>query len=273
MANDPRTHIDKFKNPLIETLQLAAPSVFMRSGPRPSASAETQLIFGTLFHVHKIGRGWVWGQAETPLPGRTFPGYVGWVKTADFTSLDQIANFKVTTLSAPVFKSPNIKSPVVQILPLNACLAAQKSGGFYASNMGFIHSAHMSKIDAASIHMDWVAVAESLMGQPYIWGGVSSGGLDCSGLVQTALRAFGQDAPRDSDQQAKLGQAVPIKDDLSGLMRGDLVFWKGHVGIMLSPQRLLHANAHHMLVAAEPLKTAAARIEKNAGPITAIRRV
>jgi len=270
---DPRNYIDKTAFPLIETLRLAESSSFLRAAPRPSASAGTELIYGTLFHVHKIGRGWIWGQTENPLTGTCYPGYVGWVKTAHFESLDEVSTHKVITVGAPVFRKADIKSNVVARLPLNASVKGVLDGKFLRTKDGFIHHLHIARIGETSRHEDWIAIAESLLGQPYIWAGVSGFGLDCSGLVQTALRAFGLDAPRDSDQQASMGEEVEIKDDLSGLKRGDLVFWKGHVGVMSSPSRLLHANAHHMMVASEPLMTAVKRIKENAGPVTAIRRL
>ncbi len=270
---DPRNHIDKNALPIIETLSLAEASTFLRSAPRRSASAGTELIYGTLFHVHKIGRGWIWGQSECQLPGKSFPGYVGWAKASHFQSLTDIGTHKVVSTAAPVFDQANIKSPIVNRLPMNSVLSGRTGETFLETDIGYIHLRHIAKLNHGTDHQDWIAIAESLLGQPYIWGGISSFGLDCSGLVQTALRAFGLDAPRDSDQQAQLGEAVDITDGFSGLKRGDLVFWKGHVGIMSSPTRLLHANAHHMLVASEPLMTAVKRIKENAGPVTAIRRL
>ncbi len=108
------------------------------------------------------------------------------------------------------------------------------------------------------------------LGAPYLWGGRDSLGLDCSGLVQQALYAVGAACPRDTDQQALLGESVPRSE----LARGDLVFWRGHVGMMLDETRLIHANAHHMAVAIEPLSAAVARIAgKGGGEPTAMRRL
>lgn len=266
---DPRNDINKSRNPKIETLQVTAPATFMRRGPRPSAAAETELLYGTLLHVHKTGRGWVWGQAECRLPGRQYAGYVGWVRARDLGPKTRKPSHKITAISAPVFQNKDIKSPVLFHLSMGATLSAKTDGRFKKIGDGYVHENHVSRLAEPSRYGDWVSVAESLMGRPYVWGGISSEGLDCSGLVQTALRGFGSDAPRDTDQQSQIGAAVQIRKSLSGLKRGDLIFWKGHVGIMTSPTRFLHANAHHMLVASEPLKTAVSRI----GPITAIRRL
>ena len=148
---------------------------------------------------------------------------------------------------------------------------------------GFVFAGHLRPL--ARREPDFVAVAEGLVGAPYLWGGKTSQGVDCSGLVQISLAQAGIAAPRDTDlQQARLGRALdPVADfsnaalptaDLAGLARGDLVFWKGHVGIMTDPQTLLHATAYTMSVIREPLRPARDRIlAGKGGPITAIRRL
>ena len=137
----------------------------------------------------------------------------------------------------------------------------------------FLYARHLAPIDARE--PDFVAVAERFLETPYLWGGRTSEGIDCSGLAQTALMAAGIPAPRDSDmQEAALGQPLPLDDALAHLRRGDLVFWKGHVGIMRDAATLLHANGWAMKVASEPLAEARARIEKSGGgAITSIRRL
>ncbi len=138
------------------------------------------------------------------------------------------------------------------------------------SEGGFVFRAHLVAIEAPAA--DFVAVAETLIGAPYLWGGKSSMGVDCSGLVQASLLIAGVDAPRDSDlQEAMLGERV---GEGAPLRRGDLVFWKGHVGIMRDGATLLHANAAHMLVASEPLDAARARnLAAGAGPVTSVKRL
>jgi len=131
---------------------------------------------------------------------------------------------------------------------------------------GFVHRQHL----AAEPQKDFVAIAERFVGAPYVWGGKTVAGVDCSGLIQTALQATGKAAPRDTDMMEKsLGNAV----SMSGTRRGDLIFWKGHMGVMLDESRLLHANAFHMTVAIEPLEEAVARIKTAAGPVTSVKRL
>jgi len=139
------------------------------------------------------------------------------------------------------------------------------------SNGRFVFTAHLKPV--GDVETDFVAVAEMFRHVPYYWGGKSVHGLDCSGLVQLALEACGRSALRDSDMQEQtLGERLLI-NDLDSLKRGDLIFWNGHVGIMVDERMLLHANGHHMMVVAEPLKDAVDRIAARHGQLTSIRRL
>ena len=271
-VTDPRNFIDENQYPRLQTLRVTAVSSFTRSAPSSDAGAGTELIYGELFHIHRQDGDWVWGQSETQLPWKIYPGYVGWVKKEDLSEIES-PSFRVQSFSAPVFKTASFKSSMTMILSLNAVVSGEIVGDYVKTEMGFLHSAHLCHLTAPKFSEDFVTVAERCLGQPYVWGGVRSAGLDCSGLVQTALRATGQDAPRDSDQQALIGWAVDISPDLSNLKRGDLVFWDGHVGIMQDASHMIHANAFHMAVVSENLKEAVLRIKKSAGAITAIRRL
>ncbi len=247
------------------------PLAALHKAPEHTSMMETQLLWGGQFDISSEQKGWAWGQEVAGGDA----GYRGYMR-ADALALPLVqASLRICVLRAPVFKEPDIKSTIKMFLPLNARINSDAAKGDYihVSDLGFIHQNHVKPLGETG--GDFTAIAEQHLALPYVWGGIGPDGLDCSGLVQTALRACGvQDAPRDSHmQESALGDSVDVRDDLSGLKRGDLVFWQGHVGIMQNQTMLLHANAHHMLVASEPLKHATHRIAKSAGPITAIKRL
>jgi cell wall-associated NlpC family hydrolase len=233
----------------------------MRVAPDSHASQDTELLCGELFTVYEQKHGWAWGQIASD-------GYVGYVHALSLCPFHQ-ATHRVTALFTPVLSRPDIKSASVGSLPLNARLRLEKEcGDFFHTNAGYVSYRHLAQIDEHAA--DFVTVAERFLHVPYLWGGKTAAGLDCSGLIQVAFQAAGTAAPRDTDLMEKaLGVAVERKD----AARGDLVFWKGHMGVMLDHQHLLHANAFHMEVFAETLDQAAARIEAAAGPITSIKRL
>jgi cell wall-associated NlpC family hydrolase len=167
-----------------------------------------------------------------------------------------------------VFSAADLKTPVRDLLPMNAAVPVLERDGDYVkiAESAWLHQRHLEP----SMEKDFVAIAERFLGAPYVWGGKTAAGLDCSGLIQTALQAVGKAAPRDTDMMERaLGEEIEIY----GAKRGDLIFWKGHMGVMLDETRLLHANAFHMAVAIEPLAEAMARIEKTAGPVSAVKRL
>ncbi|MEM9145399.1 MAG: NlpC/P60 family protein [Pseudomonadota bacterium] len=238
---------------------------------RPDGTGEmtSQLLFGEPFAVYEADGQWAWGQCG-------LDGYVGYVP---HSCLDDPAGLglpapthRVSAVSTHVYAGPDIKGRPGAALPMGARLAVAETDAGFArlAQGGFVPAQHLAPLAIPAA--DWVGEAERLMGAPYLWGGRSSMGLDCSGLVQLALQAGGQDCPRDSDQQ-QAGLGRPLAGG-ERLRRGDLVFWKGHVGLMASGTRLLHANAHHMAVAAEPLSEARRRLRlAGEGEVTARRRL
>jgi cell wall-associated NlpC family hydrolase len=179
----------------------------------------------------------------------------------------------VSALRTFVFASPDIKLPPLMPLPFRSQLAVTRFDGDFAviGGPGYVPARHVAPLAAAE--RDFVATARRFLGVPYLWGGRTSLGLDCSGLVQLSLQAAGIECPRDSDMQAKLGAEVPFSGDLKTLAHGDLISWKGHIGLVAEGARLLHANAFHMQTVEEPLAGAVARIKQGGAEVLAVRRL
>lgn len=239
-------------------------SAALRSSPAGDAPLDTQMLFGEMFCIEEEKQGWARGHA-------VLDQYPGYVRSDALGAIGPLPTHFVCAPRSFVYRDPDLKSPVVLWLGMNAKLAlrAYANGFSQIEDVGWIFSGHTSPVGAYAA--DFVSVAETFLGAPYLWGGRDGLGLDCSGLVQTALHAAGIGCPRDTWQQASLGAAADM--DLRALKRGDLIFWKGHVGIMRDAATLLHANAYHMLVASEPLAEAKARIARSGSEITAIRRL
>lgn len=224
---------------------------------KPNGALDRQLLFGeTFLELEQDPKnGFSFGRSE-------YDGYVGYVETNSL-GVVSTASHKVTSLNTHIYPMAHMKTVPLIPLSLGARLAVVefKSGFSQLTDGKFVPEQAISLINSHA--PDFVTVAEQFLGVAYLWGGETSQGIDCSGLVQTALRASGIDCPRDSDLQQ---DAVGIElSKAAALIRGDLIFWKGHVGIMVSETELLHANAHHMCVAVEPFEQVSSRISTNEG--------
>ncbi|RUW74071.1 peptidase P60 [Mesorhizobium sp. M4B.F.Ca.ET.143.01.1.1] len=242
----------------------------LRKAPRPDAGVNTQALFGDDVLVFEDSAGWAWIQAERD-------GYVGYVADTVLGPREQAPTHIVSVPRTFLYPGPDLRFPVSGQLSMGSAVtvtgAAETRGTHYAllSSGQALIAAHLQP--AGETAADYVSVAESFLGTPYLWGGVSGFGIDCSGLVQLAMRMAGRDVLRDSDMQAaSIGKPLDPGPDFTGMRRGDLVFWKGHVAIMTDADTMIHANGHTMLVSREGLKDAVARIGYLYGGPTGFRR-
>ncbi|SFK38093.1 NlpC/P60 family protein [Methylocapsa palsarum] len=249
----------------------------LRRAPNFEASLDTQALFGEEATLYEDEEGWGWIQL-------TRDGYVGYVSmnALDMNSLDMNAldesraapTHRVRVNQSFVYPCPDMKLPILDALPLGAAVRVIDAGGGFAriAEANYVYAEHLAPLETSE--PDFVATAERFLHAPYLWGGKTSFGVDCSGLVQISLQAAGISAPRDTDLQEKaLGVPLDLSGASTSLRRGDIVFWPGHVGLMRNETELLHANAHHMLVASEPLAAARERIAAAGAQITSIRRL
>lgn len=229
------------------------------AAPAADAPRVSQLLPGETFHIVEASGGWAWGFAG-------HDHYVGYVAAAlldaPSSARPALAPHLVSLPGAPLLGAPDLAGPVLTALPLGAQVQGRRDGDFVAAAAGFVHRRHL--VEGLRIGDDPVAVAERLIGQPYLRGGRGAGGIDGPGLVQIAFGLAGCRLPRDSDQQALAGVAAEGE-----LIRGDLLCWADHVAIATGEEAVIHAHPHHLAVAAEPLEAVIARL----GPPTARRRV
>ncbi|MEM7496663.1 MAG: NlpC/P60 family protein [Pseudomonadota bacterium] len=254
--------------------RIAVPRTGLYPAPEPDARLDTEVVFGEAIDVYQERDGWLWVRSRTD-------GYVGYAAASAAAPPGPPPTHRVAARAALIFEAPDIKAPALRLpWPARVSVLETVPGagtrgllGRLAGS-GFVPMAQLAPL--ASRTGDWVTAAEALMGQPYLWGGRSGDGVDCSSLVQLALATAHAAFPRDTDMQAscRLKGVSALPPDTRELARGDLVFWRGHVGIMQDATHLLHANAHHMAVASEPLTATAERIAAAEGrEITTILRL
>lgn len=247
------------------TMQVIEASAPLRRSPAPDAPLETEALFGEAVMVYDEAQGWAWAQLDRDL-------YVGYLPLAALGASTEPTH-RVSALRTHAYPGPSIKLPPRMALSLSARLTIVRQEGDFAVSAGGLWLWRRHLADVGSLESDFVAVAELFIEAPYLWGGRTSEGVDCSGLAQTGLTLAGIAAPRDSDMLVGLGEPIAIDGPIP-LARGDLVFWKGHIGIMRDAQALLHANGFHMKVVSEPLEEARGRIAATGGgEVTMVRRL
>lgn len=253
-----------------KSAQVAAPVADLRAAPWLDAGVDTQLLYGDEVRVFERREGWAWVQAE-------YDGYVGYLREDVLVEVGPRATHVVTAPRSFLYPGPDLKFPRAGERSMGSHVAVSD----FVTNRGTRYAVLPSGETMIADHLrpighhepDYVAVAERLIYAPYLWGGTSAFGIDCSGLVQLAMRMAGRCVLRDTDMQAEtIGAAFDPGVPPEGLRRGDLVFWKGHVAIMTDAGNVIHANGFTMTVAQEPLAQAIERIARLFGQPTGYRR-
>jgi cell wall-associated NlpC family hydrolase len=244
--------------------QIVVPHIALRREPSHAARLDTEALMGERFIAYEITEeGWAWGQLQND-------GYVGYLSAEALGRAGAPPTHTVTARLTLGFPAPDIKMPPLAMLPFGARVVITRQDERFATTESglYLPVGHIAPVNAKQA--DFVTVAEAFLGAPYLWGGKTSLGIDCSGLVQVALQAAGRACPRDTDmQESALGGPVALAD----LRRGDLVFWKGHVAIARDAETIVHANAHHMMVAIEAVRAAITRIEAAGSEVTSVKRL
>ncbi|NNK79405.1 MAG: C40 family peptidase [Litoreibacter sp.] len=231
---------------------------------KPDGRRVSQLVYGDLFNVLENSKGYLYGQSVND-------GYCGYIKAEELGDPEDPTHW-VAVPATHLYPGPHVRLMNTGILYFGSEVSIVSVEGDWTRLAGgaCVPSSHLLPLEERLD--DPVTIADLMLGSPYLWGGITRYGIDCSGLVQMAWRACGLECPRDSDmQESELGRTLPQGETPR---RGDLVFWEGHVGIVAERNMLLHANAHHMAVAYEKLDAAIVRIaEAGGGPVTSIKRV
>lgn len=237
------------------------PRVALRAKPDFTAGFVSEALLGDRIRVFEVKDGWAWGQMEKD-------DYVGYIQLETLSGIHMPPSHRVCVPATFIYPKPDLKSQPATRIFLNSQLVIDNISDDWAAlaGGGFVYHSHICPSD--EFLSDPVAVAEQFLGVPYLWGGSTQDGLDCSALVQQAYHACGLECPRDSDMiEETIGETGH-----NSLQRGDLVFWDGHIGMIIDEHRMIHANGHHMAVVAEDFAAAEARISKIYGSEARFKR-
>lgn len=239
--------------------------------PSGDAAIDSEFLFGETVRVFDESAGWAWCQSE-------IDDYVGFVPSSALSIQVQTPTHRVASLLTPLYPEPELRRPPLQLLSIGSRLTIV--GATTVRDLAYalledgsaVAADHLRPIDT-SMDDDFVSVAEQFLGRPYIWAGRSGLGVDCSGLIQLAMMMTGDCPLRDSDMmETSVGEALDLSGGLPDLRRGDLIFWKGHVGVLTDPGHILHASGRTMTVINEAAGELIERLGGKGLPVTALRR-
>ena len=232
----------------------------MRSEPQEDSAVETECLFGETVETLDFHLDWIYCKLVTD-------NYHGWIKNTDLTKFKK-ATHRVLNIRTFIFKNPDVKSDILLYLPMGSNLVIEKINSDWAeiyfphcnaSQVGYVPAKHI--VNLSHKVSDWVKVAQSLEGTPYKWGGRDTVGIDCSALLQLSYQTYGQIISRNTSDQVNLEK--PNISEFNNLRRGCVIFWEGHVGVMIDKVNCIHANAYHMKTVTEPLIDIIDRMDKD----------
>lgn len=255
----------KFVSP--ELMQIKCDYTYLKTSPDKSSPNLSEVFYGEMVDVYEIKNGFAWVQLKRD-------NYVGYLP--DFAiAIDNIeTTHKVCALRTFAFAAPKVQGEILHILPLNSLVRATdrvENGFVYCEDLGFVYQKHLCEPNR--FYDDPIRIAKWFYQTPYAWGGRQAMGIDCSGLMQTAHQACGIELPRDARMQENVGKLIEPATDYSNLLPRDLLFWQGHVAMMIDETNIIHANSYHLCVEIEPLTQTISRYEGLGLKLRTVRRL